>query len=147
MPVPALSANTGCVLWLWTTNNHMPEACQCLEHWGYDLKTILTWEKISQTGATRVGTGHWLRNATEHCLFTVESEVRSFGFQHTLTNQSTVLRAPRREHSRKLDEFYELVEHFCPGTKLEMFARQTRQGWDSWGTRLTNLMREAVTEV
>ena len=133
LPIPALSAYTGCVLWLWTTNNHMPDACQCLEHWGYDLKTILTWEKISKDGSTRFGTGHWLRNATEHCLLAVKGAVKSYLFQRTLTNQSTVLRAPRREHSRKPDAFYELVEHFCPGTKLEMFARQVRPGWDHWG--------------
>ena len=51
----------------------------------------------------------------------------------TLTDQSTALAAPAREHSRKPDEFYSLVEQLCPGSKLEMFARQNRAGWVTWG--------------
>lgn len=137
LPIPKLSDRQGCVLWLWTTNNHMGDAFKCLDKWGYELKTILTWEKVTKAGEPHLGTGHWLRNCTEHCLLGVRGEVSSFSHQKTLTNQPTILRARRRQHSRKPEEFYKLVETLSPdATKLEMFARQTRQGWQSWGNEV-----------
>lgn len=137
LPIPALADRTGCVLWLWTTNNHMPEACHCLKHWRFELKTILTWRKISKEGRPRIGTGHWLRNATEHCLLATKGKLRSFSATRTLSNEATSFDAPRREHSRKPEEFYNLVEKLCPDlSKLEMFARQPRPGWESWGNEV-----------
>ncbi len=132
LPIPEL-CDKRTVLWLWYTNNHMLEASDCIRHWGFELKTILTWEKVSKDGRTRMGTGHWLRNCTEHCILATKGKVTSFSHSKKLTNQPTILKAQRREHSRKPDEFYELVDHLCQGTKLEMFARQKRIGWDVWG--------------
>jgi N6-adenosine-specific RNA methylase IME4 len=76
----------------------------------------------------RMGTGEWLRGQTEHCLVCARGKpvVR-------LTNQTTVLNGVRREHSRKPDDFYLLVEQLCPGNKLELFARQVRDGWQAYG--------------
>jgi N6-adenosine-specific RNA methylase IME4 len=136
LPIPALCDEKGTVLWLWFTNNHMLEASSCIQHWGFTLKTILTWEKISKKGTTRIGTGHWLRNCTEHCILATHGNVTSFSHSKKLTNEPTILKAPRREHSRKPEEFYSLVEHLCEGTKLEMFARQQRKGWDTWGNEV-----------
>ncbi|WP_224095814.1 MT-A70 family methyltransferase [Nostoc sp. MS1] len=133
LPIPELCDAGGCVLWLWFTNNHMIEASQCLQTWGFNLKTILTWQKITKLGTPHIGTGHWLRNCTEHCALAVRGDVRAFAGR-SLTNQSTILHAPRREHSRKPPEFFELVEKLCPEmTKLEMFARESRDDWDCWG--------------
>lgn len=137
LPMRELLDPKGGVLWLWFTNNHLSETSKCLEAWGFELKTILTWEKVTNDGSrTRFGTGHWLRNATEHCALAVRGEVRAFSGR-TLTNESTILHAPRREHSRKPDEFYDMVEKLCPNMKkLELFARETRSGWDSWGNEV-----------
>lgn len=135
LPVPEL-CDKDAVLWLWFTNNHMIEAANCISHWGFKLKTILTWEKVAKNGATRLGTGHWLRNCTEHCILATRGNVVSFSHSKRLTNQPTILKAERREHSRKPDEFYDLVEHLCTGSKLEMFARQKRIGWDAWGNEV-----------
>ncbi|MDZ8258951.1 MT-A70 family methyltransferase [Nostoc sp. ChiQUE01b] len=134
LPVPNLSHPTGSVLWLWYTNNHMVEAAQCLQTWGFELKTILTWEKVTKDGTkTHLGVGHWLRNSTEHCALAVRGNVKAFSGR-TLTNESTILHSPRREHSRKPENFYQLVDKLCPDiTKLEMFARESRDGWDCWG--------------
>jgi N6-adenosine-specific RNA methylase IME4 len=121
LPIPEL-AHQECVLWLWTTNAFMGEALGCLGAWGFEKKTILTWVK------DRMGLGDWLRGQTEHCIMAVKGKPTV-----TLTNQTTALLAPVREHSRKPDEFYCLVESLCPGNKLEMFARQHRDGWQSWG--------------
>lgn len=135
LPIPDL-CDRGTVLWLWFTNNHMVDAAKCLDEWGFELKTILIWEKIAKNGKTRMGTGHWLRNAHENCALATKGKVSSFSHLKKLTNQTTILKAERREHSRKPEEFYNLVEHFCEGSKLELFARETRQGWDAWGNEV-----------
>ncbi|MCC5633866.1 adenine-specific DNA methyltransferase [Nostoc sphaeroides CHAB 2801] len=134
LPIPELCGSNGCILWLWFTNNHMIEAAQCLQTWGFELKTILTWEKVTKDNTkTHLGVGHWLRNSTEHCALAVRGNVKAFAGR-TLTNQSSILHSPRREHSRKPEQFFELVEKLCPDmTKLEMFARESRVGWDCWG--------------
>ncbi|MEH1944283.1 MAG: MT-A70 family methyltransferase [Nostoc sp.] len=134
LPIPELCGSNGCILWLWFTNNHMVEAAQCLQTWGFELKTILTWEKVTKDGTkTHLGVGHWLRNSTEHCALAVRGNVKAFAGR-TLTNQSSILHSPRREHSRKPENFYQLVDKLCPDiTKLEMFARESRVGWDCWG--------------
>jgi N6-adenosine-specific RNA methylase IME4 len=125
LPVASL-AHDDAILWLWTTNSHLREAFTVLDAWGFRHKTILTWAK------DRIGTGDWLRGRTEHCLFAVRGRPVV-----TLIGQSTLLEAPMREHSRKPDEFYALVESLCPapmGGRLELFARQARPGWISFGS-------------
>jgi N6-adenosine-specific RNA methylase IME4/ParB-like chromosome segregation protein Spo0J len=122
------------VLWLWTTNSHMRAAFTVLDAWGFRQKTILTWAK------DRMGTGDWLRGQTEHCLMAVRGRPVV-----TLTSQTTLLHAPMREHSRKPDEFYTLVENLCPapaGGRLELFARQARPGWVAAGAEITKFPAE-----
>ena len=119
--VPAL-ADQDCILWLWTTNSHMADALELVRHWGFRQKTILTWVK------DRMGVGEWLRGQTEHCILAVRGRPVK-----TLTNQTTVLHAPRGRHSEKPEEFYRLVESLCPGSKLELFARKRRKGWVTHG--------------
>ncbi len=121
LPVADL-AQKDCVLWLWTTNAFMRDAYDCLDAWGFTAKTILTWDK------QKLGLGDWLRNVTEHCILAVKGKPVV-----ALTNQTTLLSVPRREHSRKPEEFYTLVEALCPGSKLEMFCRTQREGWTAWG--------------
>jgi len=122
LPVPTL-AEEDSILWLWTTNHHMEEAFGVVRAWGFEQKTILTW------GKDKFGTGDWLRGQTEHCLMAVRGHSVV-----TLTNQSTLLRGPVRAHSQKPEAFYELVEGLCPAPRyLELFSRQQRPGWDSWG--------------
>jgi N6-adenosine-specific RNA methylase IME4 len=121
LPV-AKSAHDDCVLWLWTTNAFMRDAFRCLDAWGFREKTILTWDKVD------IGLGDWLRNVTEHCILAVRGRPVV-----QLSAQSTLIREKRREHSRKPETFYALVESLCPGSKLEMFARAGRPGWASWG--------------
>src|SRR5512132_1008107 len=102
LPVASL-AHGDAILWLWTTNSHLREAFTVLDAWAFRHRTILTWAK------DRIGTGDWLRGQTEHCLLAVRGRPVV-----TLTSQSTLLTGPLREHSRKPDEFYALVESLCP---------------------------------
>ena len=124
LPVPTLAAED-CVLWLWTTNAFMDDALALVAEWGFTQKTILTWDK------QKLGLGDWLRNVTEHCILAVRGKPVV-----TLTNQTTLISEARREHSRKPEAFYSLVESLCPapeGGRLEMFAREPRKGWIAWG--------------
>lgn len=129
LPVPAVAA-PNCVLWLWTTNAMMRHAYSLLDAWGFTEKTILTWVK------TRSTLGSWLLNTTEHVILAVRGQPVV-----NLTTQTTAFRAPNREHSRKPNEFYALVESLCPGSKLDMFARETRKGWTTWGAERTKFDR------
>ena len=121
MPVRDL-ADENATLWLWTTNAHLPVAFDVVTAWGFEYKTVLTWVK------DRMGTGEWLRGQTEHCLLGARGKPV---FLHG--SDGTVLEAARREHSRKPAEFYALVEKVCPGSRVELFARQQREGWGAYG--------------
>lgn len=123
-PIPDLAFDD-CILWLWTTNAFMEEAHQIARVWGFEKKTILTWVK------DKMGMGDWLRGQTEHCLMCIKGKPVV-----DLSNQSTIIYGPLREHSRKPDSFYELVESLCPGQKVELFARQIREGWAAHGNQL-----------
>lgn len=121
LPVESIAAEDA-TLWLWTTNAHLRVAFDVVEAWGFEYKTMLTWVK------DRMGTGEWLRGQTEHCLLAARGKPVFLHGQHT-----TALQAIRREHSRKPEEFYALVEAACPGNRVELFCRQHRQGWDVFG--------------
>jgi len=115
-------ADENALLWLWTTNAHLRVAFDVVEAWGFEYKTVLTWVK------NQMGTGEWLRGQTEHCLLAARGKPVFLRGHH-----STVLEAARREHSRKPEEFYAFTEKLCPGSKLELFGRQQRNGWHVFG--------------
>jgi N6-adenosine-specific RNA methylase IME4 len=121
MPVAEITDDNA-ILWLWTTNAHLRVAFDVVVAWGFKYKTLLTWVK------DRMGTGEWLRGQTEHCMLAVRGKPIFLKGNHT-----TVVEAARREHSRKPDEFYTLVEATCPGSKVELFCRQHRVGWKMYG--------------
>lgn len=131
LPVREMAADDS-ILWLWTTNAHLPVAFDVVRAWGFEYKTMLTWVK------DRMGTGDWLRGQTEHCLMAIRGRPVV-----TLTNQTTVLFGPLREHSRKPEEFYALVESLCPGSKVELFARTPRRGWVAHGDQVTLFAADA----
>lgn len=121
LPVASL-AQPDAILWLWTTNAFIWEVPGILAAWGFEPKTVLTWIK------PRVGLGNWLRGQTEHCVMATKGKPAV-----TLTNQTTALHALQGAHSTKPDKFYALVESLCPGSKLELFSRTARAGWQAWG--------------
>ncbi len=122
LPIRKLSAED-CILWLWTTNAFVHQAFHCLDAWEFEAKTLLTWTKSRPTPS------NWLLNQTEHAVMAVRGKPIV-----NLTTETTVLRAPRRQHSRKPDEFYKLIEGLCPGRRrLDMCSRQRRRGWEVWG--------------
>jgi len=110
------------IVWLWTTNAFMREAYSVADAWGVKVRTILTWAKH------KMGTGDWLRGRTEHCLLCTLGHPTV-----TLTKQTTMIEGALRQHSRKPEEFYALVRSLCPGTRLEWFARESREGFVAHG--------------
>ena len=113
------------LIWLWTTNTHIRESFTVLDAWGFEYKTMLTWVK------PRMGTGEWLRGQTEHCLLAAHGRPTI-----VLSNQTTVLQGATGRHSEKPEEFYKLVECLCPGSKVELFARRRRAGWEAHGNEV-----------
>lgn len=117
-----LPAADDCVLWLWTTHKFMRHSFALLDQWGFQERAILTWAK------DRMGLGRWLRSQSEFCIMATRGKPLI-----DLTNQTTVLHGPMREHSRKPDEFYAMVESLCPGRKIDWFSREKREGWAQVG--------------
>lgn len=111
-----------CVLWLWTTHQFIWDAKYLLEHCGFEYKLILVWDK------EKIGMGSWLRCQVEFCLLGIKGRP-----QWNLTNERDLIRESRREHSRKPDAFYEMIRILCAGRRLDMFNRETHDGFDSWG--------------
>jgi N6-adenosine-specific RNA methylase IME4 len=120
-----LPAADDCVLWLWTTHKFMRHSFDLLDQWGFTDKAIVTWVK------DRMGLGSWLRSRSEFCIMAVKGSPVI-----TLSNQTTVIHGPLREHSRKPDEFYEMVDSLCHGRKLDFFSRESRDGWYQFGNDL-----------
>lgn len=131
LPVSEVSAATS-HLYLWVPNALLPEGLAVLAAWGFQYKSNLVWHKIRKDGGPDGrGVGFYFRNVTELVLFGVRGKNA-----RTLApgrRQVNFLKTQKREHSRKPDEFYDLVEACSPGPFLELFARGARPGWTGWG--------------
>lgn len=133
LPVSKLSADTS-HLYLWVPNALLPDGLKVLEAWGYTYKSNIVWRKIRKDGGSDGrGVGFYFRNVTELVLFGVKGKnARTLQPGRTQVN---FLETRKREHSRKPDEFYDIVESCSPGPYLEMFARGPREGWSVWGNQ------------
>ncbi|MBK7325227.1 MT-A70 family protein [Candidatus Propionivibrio aalborgensis] len=118
-------------LYLWVPNALLQEGLQVMEAWGFTYKSNLVWYKIRKDGGPDGrGVGFYFRNVTELVLFGVRGSMRTLSPGRTQVN---LLSTRKREHSRKPDEIYDLVESCSPGPYLELFARFKREGWHQWG--------------
>lgn len=133
MPVSA-HANQPCHLYMWCPNALLKEGLEVMDAWGFKYKTNLIWYKIRKDGGPDGrGVGFYFRNVTEMILFGVK------GSQRTLDpgrRQVNLLATRKREHSRKPEEMYPLIESCSPGPYLEIFAREPADGWTSWGNEV-----------
>ena len=119
-------------LYLWVPNALLPEGLDVMKAWGFTYKSNIIWHKLRKDGGSDGrGVGFYFRNVTEILLFGVRG--RNARTQQAGRTQVNYLGTRKREHSRKPDEQYELIEACSPGPYLEMFARGTRPGWTSWG--------------
>jgi N6-adenosine-specific RNA methylase IME4 len=130
LPVSRLSKESA-HLYLWVPNALIADGLRVMEAWGFEYKTNLVWYKIRKDGGPDGrGVGFYFRNVTELVLFGVRGRLRTLDPGRTQVN---VIPARKREHSRKPDELYEIIEECSPGPYLEMFARFPRAGWHQWG--------------
>jgi len=133
LPVEAIAEDTA-HLYLWVPNALLAEGLEVMSHWGFTYKTNLIWYKIRKDGGPdRRGVGFYFRNVTEVILF----GVRGKGAR-TLQpgrSQENIISSRKREHSRKPDEQYDLIEDCSWGPRIELFARGQREGWFSWGNQ------------
>jgi N6-adenosine-specific RNA methylase IME4 len=122
---------------LWVPNALILEGLDVMRRWGFVYKTNLVWHKVRKDGGPDGrGVGFYFRNVTELVLFGVRGSMRTLAPGRRQVN---FLKTQKREHSRKPDELYELIERCSPGPYLEMFARNTRPGWTSWGNEVDAL--------
>ncbi|MER2263520.1 MT-A70 family methyltransferase [Methylobacterium oxalidis] len=116
-------------LWLWATYPMLPQAVQIMSAWGFAYVTGGSWVKRGTSGKLAMGTGYVLRSCSEIFL------LGKFGSPRICSRAiRNVIEAPRREHSRKPDEAYAMAETlFGPGRRADLFSRESRPGWQSWG--------------
>lgn len=121
-------------LYLWVPNALLTEGLQVMEAWGFTYKTNLIWHKIRKDGGPDGrGVGFYFRNVTEVILF----GIRGKGARTLAAGRRQVnfLATRKREHSRKPDELYDIIEACSPGRRLELFARGSRPDWEVWGNQ------------
>lgn len=131
LPVAELAKSTA-HLYLWVPNALLPDGLAVMKAWGFTYKSNLVWHKVRKDGGSDGrGVGFYFRNVTELILFGVRGKNA-----RTLApgrRQVNLLATRKREHSRKPDEQYEIIEACSSGPYLELFARSLRKGWIAWG--------------
>jgi N6-adenosine-specific RNA methylase IME4 len=127
LPVAQLAMENA-LLFLWVPPPKLGEAFEVIKAWGFDYRTGIVWDKQS------IGMGNYVRQQHEHLLIARRGE---FPTPAPALRPCSIIKAPRREHSQKPDETYGLIERMYPTLpKIELFARNTRPGWDAWGNEI-----------
>jgi N6-adenosine-specific RNA methylase IME4 len=121
-------------LYLWVPNALLAEGLDVMRQWGFTYKTNLVWFKVRKDGGPDGrGVGFYFRNVTELVLFGVKGSRRTLAPGRRQVN---LFAERKREHSRKPEELYEIIEACSSGPYLELFARHSRSGWHQWGDEL-----------
>jgi N6-adenosine-specific RNA methylase IME4 len=133
LPVEGVAADTA-HLYMWVPNALLPDGLRVMQAWGFTYKSNLIWHKIRKDGGSDGrGVGFYFRNVTEIILFGVRGKnVRTLAPGRSQVN---MIETRKREHSRKPDEQYALIESCSPGPYLELFARGERKKWAVWGNQ------------
>jgi N6-adenosine-specific RNA methylase IME4 len=134
LPIGSIAKPTA-HLYLWVPNALIAEGLEVMQRWGFTYKTNLVWYKVRKdNGPDRRGVGFYFRNVTELVLFGVRGKnARTLKPGRT---QANLLQTRKREHSRKPDELYDIIEACSSGPYLELFARHGRPMWSQWGNEL-----------
>lgn len=133
LPVSQVAAERA-HLYLWVPNALLPDGLAVMQAWGFTYKTNMIWHKVRKDGGSDGrGVGFYFRNVTEMILFGVRGKnIRTLDPGRRQVN---LIASRKREHSRKPDEQYEVIESCSPGPFLELFARGERDGWTTWGNQ------------
>ncbi len=135
LPVGRLAAAQA-HLYLWVPNALVGLGLAVMAAWGFTYKTNLVWYKVRKDGGPdRRGVGFYFRNVTELVLFGARGGLRTLQPGRTMPN---IITAMKREHSRKPEQLYTIIEQCSPGPYLELFNRVPRPGWTCWGDQAGN---------
>ncbi len=124
-----------CALFLWTTDAHMEEALELIKAWGFKYKTVaFIWKKVSKKGKQLSTLGSWTMKNCEICLFATKGAM----LKHKKANNiQQLIEAERTKHSKKPNVFADkIVELFGDLPRIELFARDKKEGWDAWGDEI-----------
>lgn len=148
LPVSSLAAKD-CHLFLWTTGPNLKQAFDVIDAWGFRYSTLaFTWVKMRRGSQPQFfygerdlhfGLGLTTRKNAELVLL-----ARRGNPKRIAKNVREIILAPVREHSRKPDDFYDRVESYCVGPRLELFARSSRPGWVTWGDESTRFDKKCA---
>jgi len=124
-------------LYLWVPNALLQEGMDVMRAWGFEYKSNIVWQKVRKDGEPDGrGVGFYFRNTTEIILFGLKG--KNFRTLAPARSQVNVIKSRKREHSRKPDEQYQLIESCSPGPYLELFGRGNRENWTTWGNQADN---------
>jgi len=130
LPVSEVAAKNA-HLYLWVPNALLPEGMEVMKEWGFRYVSNIIWAKRRKDGGPDGrGVGFYFRNVTEILLFGVKGSMRTLGPGRSQVN---MIETRKREHSRKPDEQFSLIEACSPGPYLELFSRHPHPGWTVWG--------------
>lgn len=134
LPVRNLADPEGCHLYLWTTNNFLPDALEVVKAWGFEYVTLITWLKDRQ------GLGQYYRGLTEHCIFARTRKVLPYKLLDGKRQQGvTGFTEPKGVHSAKPVIMRQMIERVSYAPRLELFARESHPGWDVWGNEVDGI--------
>lgn len=123
-------------LYLWVPNALLAEGLEVMRRWGFTYKTNIVWYKTRKDGGPDGrGVGFYFRNVTELILFGIRGKMRTLDAGRRQVN---LIPSNKREHSRKPDEQYGLIESCSPGPYLELFCRHPQPGWTAWGNEISD---------
>ena len=127
-------------LYLWVPNALILEGLETMKRWGFTYKTHIIWHKIRKDGGPDGrGVGFYFRNVTEMVLFGIRGSLRTLSPGRSQVN---FIATRKREHSRKPDELYPIIEKCSTGPYLELFARHKRRGWKQWGNEIEDYIMQ-----
>ena len=118
-----IKAKPDCIMFLWATHKFIWDAKKLLEKWGFEYRSIIVWDK------EKMGMGDLFRMQCEFCLVGIKGKP----LLNNPHNIRDIIKEPRREHSRKPEAFYKIVDTLYKGEKLEYFAREQRYGYAVYG--------------
>lgn len=121
IPIKKISSKNA-HLYLWCPNGMIDKGLEVMKIWGFEFKTIITWVK------NRSIFGYYFKGQSEQILFGVKGKLPPQN-----RKQVTIMKGKVRNHSKKPDEQYEIIEKVSPSPRIELFARQKIEGWDVWG--------------
>jgi len=144
LPVNKL-ADDNCMLFIWVTFPNLQEGLDVIKTWGFTYKTLgFSWIKTNKkNGKPFFGIGYYTKSNCEVCLIGVK------GKPIVVSNKvSSVIIAPREEHSKKPDIVRDKIVELCGDLpRIELFARQKAEGWDVWGNEVESDINLSVDKI